>query len=263
MSDPAWPGGAAGALSLTFDNFVASEVLERVIAELRSRDVAATLFVEGENAELHPDALGQLAAGGHEVGYHAWSHEDWASLSALQQEENLARGVAAFAELGIELEGLRPPGGRLGRDGMRTAREAGLRYASPAGEGAGTESGLALVPFQWRHVDASCMLPGLEAAREQISGSGEPVEPAAFLSFLGDELERLRADGGQMAIVLHLALIEWLGFERLAALLDRVADAARSGEVWVATCAEVAARVLGEPEAFEGATVLDPTTWTA
>ena len=103
---------------------------------------------------------------------------------------NLARGLAGFERLGLRAAGLRPPGGLLGESG-RVLREAGLRYCSPAGAGAGEDRGVALLPFQWRHVDASCVLPPLAGAREQMTGSPELVDPATFIASLTREIDGL------------------------------------------------------------------------
>jgi peptidoglycan/xylan/chitin deacetylase (PgdA/CDA1 family) len=270
-------------LSLTFDNLgeaaelemgalggdeplgrheTALKVVPRLLGQLDERGLAATFFVEGLNAEIYPDLLREIAARGHEVAYHAWRHEQWADLTAAEQAANLERGIAAFARLGLEIRGLRPPGGQLGEGGTRVLREAGLRYCSPAGAGAGIEDGVALLPFEWRHLDASCVLPPLAAAREQISGSSEPIGPAAFVAWLEAETGRLAEDGGYMAIVLHPFMLGWLGDERLEGLLDRVAAASAGDEVWVARCAEVAEHVSTRPERFGNGSVLDSVSWT-
>jgi peptidoglycan/xylan/chitin deacetylase (PgdA/CDA1 family) len=279
-----WPGGARGALSLSFDNlgeaaelelgawdpdaplgehFTATRVLPALLDALGEREIAATFFVEGLNAELYPQALQAIAGGGHEVAYHAWRHEQWGELSTEEQKANLTRGIEAFRELGLEIAGMRPPGGGLGAAGLALLREADLRYASPAGEGAGIENWVALLPFQWQHVDAGCLLPPLTTAREAMTGSPDPVDPAAFLAYLEGEIERLVAEGGFMAIVLHLALLDWLGGERLGALLARLTEAAGSGDLWLSTCAEVAEHVLSRPSEFGGGTRLDTTSWAA
>ncbi len=278
-----WPGGARGALNLSFDNLgeaaelemgalpadaplggheTALEVLPRLLGELGNRKLAATFFVEGLNAEIYPDLLREIDGRGHEVALHAWRHEQWDRLGAAEQAANLERGLAAFRQLGLEIAGLRPPGGQLGTGGTGVLREAGLRYCSPAGAGAGFEDGVALLPFQWRHVDASCVLPPLGSAREQITGSPDPIEPAHFGAWLEAEIDRLARDGGYMAIVLHPFMFGWLGEEALSALLDRVADAAADDEIWVARCAEVAKHFAAHPDHFGNGTVLDTTSWT-
>jgi peptidoglycan/xylan/chitin deacetylase (PgdA/CDA1 family) len=275
-------GGDSGWLSLTFDNlgeaaeleagaidaetgqhFTAVAVVPEILAMLAERELPATFFVEGLNADLYPDLLEEIAARGHEVGYHAWRHEQWGTLMASEQAENLARGQLSFESLGLDIAGMRPPGGSLGAGGFDLIREAGLRYCSPAGAGAGEEHGIALLPFQWRHVDAACTLPGLGAVREQIGGSADPVDPQAFVASLGVELDELSRRGGYLAIVLHPVMVDWLGRENLTALLNRVTAARERDGIWIAPCADVAERVLAEPERFRGGTVLDATGWAA
>ncbi len=272
-----------GVLSLTFDNLgeaaelemgalaadaplgrheTALSVVPSLLGQLEARGLAATFFVEGLNAELYPDLLREIDARGHEVAYHAWRHEQWADLTAPEQAENLARGVAAFEPLGLELAGLRPPGGQLGAGGTRVLRDAGLRYCSPAGAGAGFEDGTVLLPFQWRHLDASCVLPPLTAAREQMTGSPDPVSPAAFLASLETAIDQLAENGGYLTIVLHPFMLEWLGAEPLTGLLDRVALASAQEQIWVGRCVDVAEHVLAEPERFGNSTVLDTASWT-
>jgi peptidoglycan/xylan/chitin deacetylase (PgdA/CDA1 family) len=258
-----WPGGAGGALCLSFDNLgvdeasSAAQALPGLLKRLADHDLRATFFAEGVNAELDPDALRAIDAAGHEVAYHAWGHETWGELSTTEQAKNLARGVAALAELGLETAGLRPPGGQLGPDGIEVLRKAGLTYASPAGAGAGVENGVALLPFQWRHVDASCMLPPLGAVRRQMAGSPDPIEPDAFLAYLETEIERVSHEGGFATIVLHLPLLGWLGASNMASLLNKLS----SSDVWLARCDQAAEHVLARPEAFMGGATLDSTSW--
>jgi hypothetical protein len=279
---PLWPGGARGALNLSFDNLgeaaelemgalpadaplghheTALEVVPGLLEQLEDRGIAATFFVEGLNAEIYPDLLGEIDGRGHEVAFHAWRHEQWADLSAAEQAANLEQGLAAFRRLDLEIAGLRPPGGQLGEGGTSVLREAGLRYCSPAGAGAGCEDGVALLPFQWRHVDASCILPPLGSAREQIVGSRDPIEPTRFVAWLEAEIGGLAQDGGYLAIVLHPFMLGWLGKELLAKLLDRVAKAAGE-DIWVAPCAEIADHVAAHSDRFGNGAVLDTASWT-
>jgi peptidoglycan/xylan/chitin deacetylase (PgdA/CDA1 family) len=283
VSGPSWPNGARGALSLSFDNlgeaaeielgalapdaprdehFTVTRVLPSLLEALDEHRLAATFFVEGLNAETYPRALTEIAARGHEVAYHAWRHEQWADLSAAEQAESLARGIEAFRSLGLDLAGLRPPGGGLGPGGTAVLREAGLRYCSPAGRGAGVRDGLALLPFQWRHVDATCVLPPLAPVREQMTGSPDPLDPPAFLAFLDRELATLATEGGYMTLVLHPFMLEWLSGEQLDRLFDRIATAARSDGLHVAPCAAVAEHLLANPDLPGDDPVLDPTSWT-
>jgi len=258
-----WPGDARGALCLSFDNLgvdaasSATAALPGLLGALAEHELSATFFCEGVNAELAPDALRAIGAAGHEVAYHAWLHEQWGELSAANQAENLARGGDAFAALGIELSGLRPPGGQLGAGGVGVLREAGLRYASPAGAGAGVEHGVALLPFQWRHVDATAMLPGLDPVREQMTGSPDQIDPDAFTTYLIKEIEGNEQQQGFISIVLHLPLLDWLGESNLTTILNQLSTTPS----WVGLCDELATHLLSHPEDFSGSANLDSTSW--
>jgi peptidoglycan/xylan/chitin deacetylase (PgdA/CDA1 family) len=273
---------AGGTLALSFDNlgeaaeielgavaadapgagrhFTVTRVLPDLLGRLEQAKLAATFFVEGLNAELYPEALREIAGRGHEVGYHAWRHEQWDGLPIAGQLENLERGLAAFADLGIDVRGMRPPGGQLGEGGLRILSGAGLRYCSPAGRGAGVEGGLAVLPFEWRHVDASCVLPPLGPVREQIAGSPEPIQPDRFRAYLEAEIGRVAADGGLLVVVLHLFMLEWLGDSNLNALLDHASAAVRGGEIEALTFADLAERLAG-PDLDFPPPALDETSW--
>lgn len=245
------------------DHFTAVETLPKILAALTPRRLRATFFVEGVNARLYGDRLLALSRSGQEIGFHAWCHEDWGSLSAAEQADNLTRGLAALDRPAHPVTGMRPPGGLLGAGGTDAIRDAGLRYCSPAGRGLSRRDGVAVVPFEWRHVDATCVLPPLAAVRERIHGSPDPIEPQGFVEQIGGEIDRLIATGGHLSVVLHPFMVErWLGDELLGELLDRIVEAAETGGVWVATCGEVAERLLAEPEPCEGVTELDETSWS-
>ncbi len=258
-----WPGGARGALCLSFDNLgvdeasSAAQALPGLLKRLGEHGLTATFFTEGVNAELNPAALHEIAAAGHEVAYHAWRHETWGELPAAEQAENLGHGIDAFKDLGLEVNGLRPPGGQLGEGGVEILRKAGLTYASPAGEGAGVENDIALLPFQWRHVDASSLLPGLDPVREQMTGASDPLDADMFVAYLTTEIDRLQTDGGFMSIVLHLPLLDWLGEENLATILSQLS----STQAWVARCDEIAKHIRANPTLFANSVALDQTSW--
>src|SRR5256714_2759365 len=115
------------------EHFSVAEVLPRLLEALRERDLAATFFVEGINAERYPDALRAIATGGHEVAYHAWCHEEWGALEDDAQADNLRRGAEAFEKLDLRPQGFRPPGGQLTAATEDALARLGYRYCSPEG----------------------------------------------------------------------------------------------------------------------------------
>ena len=46
----------------------------RILSLLAEANVRGTFFVLGAVAERHPELIREIAAGGHEIGTHGWSH---------------------------------------------------------------------------------------------------------------------------------------------------------------------------------------------
>src|SRR5256714_12644428 len=118
------------------EHFSVVEVLRRLVELLDRRGVSATFFVEGLNAEIYPSALEDLAGRGHEVGLHAWRHEEWGELPEERERQLLERGTDALRSLSIEPAGFRPPAGRLTAAPGGLARAPGSSHPLPAGGGA-------------------------------------------------------------------------------------------------------------------------------
>jgi len=282
MSRRSWPGGRIAAVSLTFDNLgEAAEIelglrgedeprgghwsvvsaLPVVLEELAGAGLQATFYVEGVNAEIYPEALAGIAAAGHEVGFHAWCHEDWSGLTPAQEAENLDRGLAALRALGLDVSGFRPPGGLIGPTTAALLAARGVRHCSPAGSRPGLADGVALLPFAWPAVDVFHVLPQFAALRAHVTGSDEAGGSDAVRVALLGAVDRAVADGGHAVLVLHTWMAEGVR-DALQAVLARCAEGAASGELWVARCDAVAAWVAERPAEFASGPVLDRTSWT-
>jgi peptidoglycan/xylan/chitin deacetylase (PgdA/CDA1 family) len=272
-----WPGGARGAVSITFDNlgeaaeqelglpsptgghYSVTTALPLVLEALAETGATATFFVEGVNAETYPDALRAILDAGHECAYHAWRHEEWSRLSDTEARANLARGLRAMEAIGIRPAGFRPPGGLVGERTLEVLRDEGFGYCSPAGHGVGVAETVVL-PFSWRNVDAYHVLPQFAALRAHIDGSADTgsAERVAesMVGAIDDSIER----GTHVALVLHTWLFE---AERGAVrgVLQHIDAAARRGQVWVARCDRVAAWVREHEDAFAEGVHLDTTSW--
>ena len=76
---------------LTFDDGPHTRNTKRVLAALRRECVKATFFTVGTMAQNTPETLQAIAAGGHTIGAHSWSHP-----------RNLGRMTSARATMQIE-----------------------------------------------------------------------------------------------------------------------------------------------------------------
>ena len=61
-------------IALTFDDAPSERTSDAVLAVLAEKNVKATFFMIGENMARHPQAAQRIAAAGHELGNHSYSH---------------------------------------------------------------------------------------------------------------------------------------------------------------------------------------------
>jgi len=66
-----------------------------VLEALAAHCVKATFFPIGKHAMWHPDILKQVAAQGHSVGSHTWSHANLAKKTADEAKTEIEMGLAA------------------------------------------------------------------------------------------------------------------------------------------------------------------------
>jgi hypothetical protein len=278
------PGSAAdgrAAVTLSFDNlgevtdlqrglwppgeplgrhFSVTRALPRILALLDELDLRATFFVEGRNTELYPDTLAELAAGGHEVAYHGWCHEHWADLPREREAELLERGVKAMGALGLRPLGFRPPGGRLTASSVGLLRDLGFTHCSPAGEGAGVRTGVAILPFRWAVLDAYHYLPRFAGLRARERAAADPLPPAGLRATLDAALRDAVAARGHLALVFHPFLAD--AADRVAIMrrtLEDVRARADAGVVWCAPHRDVAAALRDGCDGAFGELRLDDT----
>lgn len=84
---------------LTFDDGPFPPTTTRVLATLASECVQATFFLIGRNAEANPDVVKRIAAAGHSIGHHTWSHRPLDRIGQPQAIEEIDRGIAAAEKI--------------------------------------------------------------------------------------------------------------------------------------------------------------------
>jgi peptidoglycan/xylan/chitin deacetylase (PgdA/CDA1 family) len=96
---------------LTFDDGPHAQQTDRILRTLNERKIVATFFVIGKNALALPQIVSEIAAAGHRVGNHSYSHHDLTKLSAKEIESEIIKTEKLIAaHLGRE-KLLRPPYG--------------------------------------------------------------------------------------------------------------------------------------------------------
>ena len=236
-----WPADAARGRHPSV-----TRALPRLLDLLDALSLRATFFVEAINTREYPAALLEIAARGHEVGFHAWRHERWDTLADDREQDVIDRSFAAYAQLGLDVRAFRPPGGGLNRHTTRRLRTAGVSWCSAKGERAGVDdAAMAHLPFRWDLVDATYLYPPFAGLRAERGLPEEPLAPeqavARLTRALAEEPDPLAA-----TLILHPFLMAddaaWPAYERF---LRELAGRAAAGDVRVVPGGVVAAELLG------------------
>jgi polysaccharide deacetylase family protein (PEP-CTERM system associated) len=85
-------------------------LVRRLLAWLAQRDIRATVFVVGQVADEHPELLADVAAAGHEIGLHGWTHEPLPDVGPERFAADTATGKERLeAVTGQDVVGYRAP----------------------------------------------------------------------------------------------------------------------------------------------------------
>jgi peptidoglycan-N-acetylglucosamine deacetylase len=103
----------------------------RILEILRHHSVTATFFVTGLTADLYPDVVRRIAAGGHEVAWHSQEHKRPPAMTREYHRRDLERGVETIERLtGTRPDGYRAPQFDQSLDVLDLLPELGYRYDS-------------------------------------------------------------------------------------------------------------------------------------
>lgn len=117
----------AKCVALTFDGGP-SEPTPRLLDFLKEAQIRATFFLQGKgHTDTYPDTVRRMAAEGHEIANHTWSHENLtelgpdgirAEIEPVQRDIEKATGHAPTL--------MRPPGGATDDKVSKVMKELGL-----------------------------------------------------------------------------------------------------------------------------------------
>ena len=301
----AWPSGARAAISLTFDNmgeaadlnrnlwpstqpigshYSVTTILPQFLSLVRKHDIPVTYFAESWNLGVYSDAIKQIAEEGHEVGWHAWQHENWKQECEDEDDERRNFERSFGAEDGIEgflgdggrgegskvqrYRGFRPPGGVIhGERTLNMCREFGLGYISPAAEEAALvplDGGdqIAVLPFRWRGVDAYYYMDSFSGLRKLKGEFEEEAQsPSILTSSFVRQIDEVIEKGGFLALLFHPFLTEREArLQAMETVLEHLVKRRDEGSVWLAKCKDVEKwirehrGVVGEDPGWDGST---------
>lgn len=101
-------------IAITFDDGPHPTQTPRLLDILAARNVKATFYVLGQNAQRYPAILRRMVAEGHEIANHSWNHPKLSSLSDAAVRDQLNRTHKAIIDAtGAIPKTYRPPYGAI------------------------------------------------------------------------------------------------------------------------------------------------------
>lgn len=272
-----WPGGAAFALSVSWDIDMDTTLLlehadvgfreYEVLSSLRYEDVAIgsvvralsalglrqTFFVAAWCLERYQDVCRAIVAGGHEIAHHGYMHEPVNRLDRDTEERLLLHGsdvVQRFS--GVRPVGWRAPYAAFSQYSADLLCEHGFQYDSSLSSdhdpfivdcSSGT---LVELPIHvsmsdaphYSHVPAMAYLM-------------QPKTPEDAMKFFAAEVEATRRTGGFLTTVWHPEISGRPS--RLLAWAEAIGRIQERGDAWIAPLEEIARHVKHWDAAHEGA----------
>ncbi len=104
---------------------------KRILRLLNEQGLQGTFFVPGLTAQLFPDLVREIVAGGHELAHHGHNHESPANLTREQEAAVLAAGTEALEQVaGVRPTGWRSPAWYVSHNSLSLLVENGFSYDS-------------------------------------------------------------------------------------------------------------------------------------
>jgi peptidoglycan/xylan/chitin deacetylase (PgdA/CDA1 family) len=101
-------------IAMTFDDGPSPETTPRLLDILKQRNIKATFFMIGQNAERNPAIVKRILAEGHEIGNHSWTHPQLSKLPDDRVTEEINKTQSAIKDAsGYTPVLMRPPYGAI------------------------------------------------------------------------------------------------------------------------------------------------------
>ena len=101
-------------IAMTFDDGPHAKNTPKLLDLLAEKHIKGTFFILGENAARQPELVKRIAAEGHEIANHTWTHLNFAKSSDEAIRSEMQRAEKKLVELtGVKPTLMRPPYGAM------------------------------------------------------------------------------------------------------------------------------------------------------
>ena len=186
-------------IALTFDDGPSGRFTRRLLDGLEARDVKATFLLCGYRVEAYPREAERIAAEGHEIGLHGYSHDPMNTMTKSQVTTEIRKTAALLPQ---NVAFLRPPGGQYNEATLAAAKQAGLAILS-----------WSLDPKDWACDDADTITArGVEKAKDGDVILLHDMSDSSVTAALRI-VDQLEAKGFRFVTVSELAQIKGIKLE--------------------------------------------------
>ena len=199
LVSPVRADAGARYVALTFDDGPSGRFTRRLLDGLEERGVKATFLLCGYRIEDYPNEVTRIAAEGHEIGLHGFSHDPMNTMTLAQVTREIQKTAALLPQ---STPFLRPPGGKLNDATITAAKNAGLAILSWSND-----------PQDWACRDAATITSRVvEKARDGDVILLHDMSDSSVTAALRI-VDQLKARGFQFVTVSELAKIKGVTLE--------------------------------------------------
>ncbi len=115
-------------IALTFDDGPNPKTTFLLLETLEGKEVVATFFLIGENAEVYPELVKEIKRRGHEIGNHSYSHPNMSRSEPLKVIKEIRKTQRILEEITGDVPTLfRPPYGTMMLEDLVVLPRFGLK----------------------------------------------------------------------------------------------------------------------------------------
>jgi peptidoglycan/xylan/chitin deacetylase (PgdA/CDA1 family) len=213
--------------------FASNIAIPRILDLLDKFDIKTTFFIPGWTIDNFTDSVEEIISRGHELAAHGYLHERLTELSKELEEAVFEKSMASFEKIEVKPEGFRAPYWLMSERTLELIQRLGFKYDSNFMDmdmpymlkRNGKNTGLVELPVDWLLDD----WPQFETYRRT---------PRQVIDLWQPEFEGIYELGRYFGLTLHPQAIGRVS--RLKMLEKLLKEMEKKGDVWFASCKEVA-----------------------
>lgn len=213
--------------------FAPNVAIPRILDLLDKHEITTTFFTPGWTVDHFTETVEEIVSRGHELAAHGYFHERLTEITPEAEESVFQRGLVAFEKMGVKPEGFRAPSWVISDRTIKLIQKLGFKYDSNM-----MDSDMPYMLF-WRDEDTSLVeLPVEWMLDDWVQFELYRRGPEAAYSVWKPEFEGIYELGRYFGLTCHPQAIGRIS--RLKMLDKLITEMKEKGDVWFATCKEVA-----------------------